>query len=108
MAPDTSMMGISSRLTPDIGILQMACFSLRGSVGQRTGARQVLPCDTERPTVAMGKETRAEAMQLSANRVVGAEVTQVDVRALDDAAFAALDHALLRHQMLAIRDQELT
>ncbi len=47
-------------------------------------------------------------MQLTANRVVGAEVADLDVRALDDAAFAVLDEALLRHQMLAIRDQQLT
>src|SRR5262245_62122204 len=47
-------------------------------------------------------------MELSANRVVGAEITGLDVRALDDATFAALDEALLRHQMLAIRDQQLT
>ena len=46
-------------------------------------------------------------MQLKAIRVVGAEITKLDVRALDDAAFAVLDEALLRHQMLAIRDQVL-
>lgn len=46
-------------------------------------------------------------MQLKANRVVGAEITDLDVRALDDATFAVLDEALLRHQMLAIRDQQL-
>jgi taurine dioxygenase len=77
-----------------------------GGIAQR--ALQVLPCDTGGLTVARGKETRAERMQLSANRVVGAEITNLDVRALDDAAFAALDQALLRHQMLAIRDQQLT
>jgi taurine dioxygenase len=47
-------------------------------------------------------------MQLSANRVVGAEIAGLDVRALDDAAFGVLDGALLEHQMLAIRDQHLT
>ncbi len=47
-------------------------------------------------------------MQLTANRVVGAEIANLDVRGLDDAAFAVLDQALLRHQMLAIRDQNLT
>ena len=47
-------------------------------------------------------------MQLSANRVVGAEITNLDVRALDDAVFAGLDQALLPHRMLAIRDQQLT
>jgi taurine dioxygenase len=47
-------------------------------------------------------------MQLSANRVVGAEITHLDVRVLDDPAFADLDQALLSHQMLAIRDQQLT
>jgi len=47
-------------------------------------------------------------MQLTANRVVGAEITDLDARALDDATFAVLDQALLRHQMLAIRDQQLT
>lgn len=47
-------------------------------------------------------------MQLSANRVVGAEVRDLDVRVLDEAAFATLDQALLAHQMLAIRDQLLT
>lgn len=47
-------------------------------------------------------------MQLMANRVVGAEITGLDVRALDEAAFAVLDEALLRYQLLAIRDQRLT
>jgi taurine dioxygenase len=47
-------------------------------------------------------------MQLSANRVVGAEVSALDVRRLDEVAFGALDEALLHHQMLAIRDQQLT
>jgi taurine dioxygenase len=47
-------------------------------------------------------------MQLSANRVVGAEITGFDVRTLDDALFAVLDEALLQNQMLAIRDQQLT
>ncbi|MBM3648322.1 MAG: TauD/TfdA family dioxygenase [Alphaproteobacteria bacterium] len=47
-------------------------------------------------------------MQLSANRVIGAEITRLDVHALDDDAFASLDQALLRHQMLAIREQRLT
>jgi len=46
-------------------------------------------------------------MQLSANRVIGAEVAAIDVRTMDDAAFAALDEALVTHQMLAIRDQRL-
>lgn len=47
-------------------------------------------------------------MHLSANRVVGAEITRLDVRAMNDTVFADLDRALLHHQMLAIRDQHLT
>jgi alpha-ketoglutarate-dependent taurine dioxygenase len=47
-------------------------------------------------------------MRLAANDVVGAIITDVDVTALDAAGFAAIDSALLNHQMLAIRDQHLT
>lgn len=47
-------------------------------------------------------------MRLAANDVVGAIVTDVDAAALDAAGFAAIDDALLKHQMLAIRDQRLT
>ena len=46
-------------------------------------------------------------MRLAANDVVGAIVTDVEVGALDDSGFAAIDEALLEHQMLAIRDQRL-
>ena len=47
-------------------------------------------------------------MRLAANDVVGAIVTDVDVGALDDSGFSAIDDALLNHQMLVIRGQQLT
>lgn len=47
-------------------------------------------------------------MRLAANDVVGAIVTEIDVGNFDAAGFAAIDSALLNHQMLAIRDQQLT
>jgi taurine dioxygenase len=48
------------------------------------------------------------AIQITPNEIVGANVGGVDVTALDDAEFAALAHALLRNQLLAVRDQRLT
>ena len=40
--------------------------------------------------------------------LVGAYVSGVDLARLDDAAFTAIEQALLKHQVLFFRDQELT
>lgn len=47
-------------------------------------------------------------MQITPNEVVGANVDGIDVATLDDAGFAALERALLQHQLLAVHDQCLT
>jgi taurine dioxygenase len=39
---------------------------------------------------------------------LGAEVRGVDLRAVDDAAFAAIHRTWLEHQVLLIRDQSLS
>lgn len=52
--------------------------------------------------------TEGSSMRFAVNDVVVALVTDVDVGALDATGFAAIDDALLNHQMLAIRDQHLT
>ena len=39
---------------------------------------------------------------------IGVEITGVDVRTLDDAAFAPVYQAWLDHNVMVVRDQELT
>ena len=39
---------------------------------------------------------------------IGVEVTGIDVRTLDDAAFAPIYQAWLDHNVMVVRDQDLT
>jgi taurine dioxygenase len=45
---------------------------------------------------------------LQAGRSFGAEVTNVDLRHLDDAGFATIHHAWIGHQVLVFRDQHVS
>ncbi len=45
-----------------------------------------------------------QALPLSS--AMGAEIRGIDIRAIDDAQFAELEHALYRHKMVYLRDQQ--
>jgi taurine dioxygenase len=58
--------------------------------------------------VSAGSSRSIGIVPLQAGRTFGAEVTNLDLRRLDDAGFAAIHQAWVDHQVLLFRDQSLT